>query len=215
MTNTFKKYTAGVYVMKSSEDFKHGDETIIETKYNKEVEVMVWKKLGHYADGDKSYSVIRLDGMNSKQRLLNKAEKREDWAKGANQKADMFYKKSNEHKDFLVLGEPIKIGHHSERRHRRIIEQAQNNTGKMVEQMDKAKNHLNKAEGLKDAAESIFIDVPECLEQLKVHIESLQEQVQEAKEAKEEKFVITNLQANIRRYKKRLDTAHKLWFIEK
>ena len=44
-------------------------------------------------------------------------------------------------KDFLSLGEPIKVGHHSEKRHRKAIDDAWNNMGKSVEFSDKAAEH--------------------------------------------------------------------------
>ena len=55
-------------------------------------------------------------------------------------------KKSNERmnaaqegREFLSLGEPVKVGHHSEHRHRALIERNNN-------RMDKAMEHLSKAE---------------------------------------------------------------------
>lgn len=208
----FKKYCAGVYVMKSAEVFNHGDETVVDTKWGGHAVVQVWKKLGTYPDGEFAYSVTRDDGKCAKERLLAKAAKREEWAASAERKSDAYYEKSNEHRDFLSLAEPIKVGHHSEKRHRKIIDQSWNNMGKSVAMHDKAQDHASKAEGLKAVAEkNIFIDTPDCLPQLAAQIATVEEYIAAAKAAKAERFTITNAQANLRRYKKRLETAKKLW----
>ena len=49
-------------------------------------------------------------------------------------------------KDFLSLWEPIKIGHHSEWRHRKLIEKAHKVMDKRVELYDKSDEYANKAE---------------------------------------------------------------------
>lgn len=56
-------------------------------------------------------------------------------------KSNEYFQKSNKHRDFLSLGEPIKVGHHSERGHRKMIDDAWNNMGKSVELSDKAAEH--------------------------------------------------------------------------
>ena len=45
-----------------------------------------------------------------------------------------------------MQGEPVKIGHHSERRHRRLIERADNDMRKGVEAMDKASHYDSRAD---------------------------------------------------------------------
>lgn len=41
-------------------------------------------------------------------------ERRREWAASAVRRSNEYYNKSNKDKDFLSLGEPIKVGHHSE-----------------------------------------------------------------------------------------------------
>ena len=53
-------------------------------------------------------------------------------------KSNDYYNASNEGKEFLSIGEPIKIGHHSEKRHRALIERNWNRMGKSVEFEKKA-----------------------------------------------------------------------------
>ena len=93
----------------------------------------------------------------------HRAERMEHRAEKAEQESDMFYKKSNQHADFLSLGEPIKVGHHSERRHRKIIEQAHNNMGKSVDASKKAEYYTDRAETAKITAEGAQYSNPRYL----------------------------------------------------
>jgi hypothetical protein len=209
--NTFKKYTSGVFCMQSTEDYIHGQETTILTKYNKEVPVMIYKFL-KAANGFKYYSIVRLDGKNSKAHYLKLADKREAQAERAEQKSNEYYAKSNKDRDFLSLAEPIKVGHHSERRHRKIIDQAYNNMGKSVAESEKAAALEYKAESLASIAENLFIDTPEGLQGLIDKVAELEQQKADLKAGGDYKsFQLTNLGANIRRYKERLQTAKELW----
>lgn len=60
------------------------------------------------------------------------------YAANAEKRGDAYYERSQEGKDFLSLAEPIKIGHHSEKRHRALIERTQNAFRKFVEENKKA-----------------------------------------------------------------------------
>lgn len=215
MNNTYKKYTAGVYCMQSDNaDYQHNDSAIITTKRGKEISVIVWKKL--FSKGDFTYySVIREDGYNRAAHLRKKADKRLDQAARQKRLSDECYVKSNKDRDFLVLGEPIKIGHHSEKRHRKAYEDANKYMGKSVFASDRAKELKSKAETLAYNAESqINLDTPESLELLKERVTYLENQREEIKSRPHQSYQLSNLGANIRRYKERLETAKKLWDLE-
>src|SRR5678810_1290234 len=89
---------------------------------------------------------IRADGFNVQERAKLKAEKYGSWADSAQAKSNQKYEDSQEGKDFLVLAEPIRIGHHSEKRHRALIERNWARMDKSIELRDKAKEHEKKAE---------------------------------------------------------------------
>ena len=55
---------------------------------------------------------------------------RHEWASSAAQKSNEYFNRSNKDRDFLSLGEPIKVGHHSEKQDRKMIEDSWNNMGK-------------------------------------------------------------------------------------
>lgn len=215
----FRKYTAGVYCLEAEQQFDHGDVVIVPTRRGKEVEVTIWKHL-FTKNGVSYHSYIRCDGINSGERLQAKAEKHRERAAKASAQSDHYYEKSNEHRDFLSLGEPIKVGHHSEKRHRRIIEQANTNMGKSVEAANKASELLERAYGAEAASENIFIDTPECLPRLREKLErltSIHEETKAQRKAGENisRYIISNRAANVRRVKKQLETAEKLWELPK
>jgi len=69
------------------------------------------------------------------------------------------------------FGEPIKIGHHSERRHRKAIETVDNRMRQAVEHEHMAKLHERKADGIEAQLESsIYSDDDNAVEALEARI---------------------------------------------
>jgi hypothetical protein len=220
--NQFKKYAPGVYcIMSENDSLQHDDEVTVTTRHGKEVECTIWKKL-FTRYGMTYYSYLRNDGLNRSAWMQRKADRRAAAAEKSKQRSDEYYNKSNKHRDFLSLGEPIKIGHHSEKRHRRMIEEAGNNMRKSWENSEKAKEQAYKAESLAIKAESeINLDTPECLEALREKLSTLESKREAIKKHNKENpkekydsFYLSNLGANIRRYKERLKVARNLWEIQ-
>ena len=148
--NTYAKYCPNVFVAKCENEYERGDIIEIETKYGKSIENEIHNFLGKSKDGKFLYSITRVDGFNSQERAKAKAERIEGYADNANKRSDKFYEKSQEGRDFLILGEPIKIGHHSERRHRKLIERNWANMGKSVAEGEKAQEYARRAEYWQD-----------------------------------------------------------------
>ena len=84
------------------------------------------------------YSITRADGFNSQERAAAKVDKLNGWASSADKKGGDWMEKSNEGRDFLSLGEPIKVGHHSEKRHRALIQRNWDRMDNAMEQFKKA-----------------------------------------------------------------------------
>lgn len=77
----------------------------------------------------------------------------------------------------IPMGQPILVGHHSERRHRRDLDRADNNMRKSVEADQKAQYYTDKAHSL-ETNTAISSDAPDALDLLKTklkHHEQLQE----------------------------------------
>ena len=177
----YKKYCPCVFLAECERKHEKGDIVTITTKYGKENEHII-HNLVKEVNGLYYYSITRADGFNSQTRLLNKAEKRKEWAEKSKIKSDEYYEKSNENRDFLSLGEPIKVGHHSEKKHRRIIDNSWNNMGKSVEFNEKAKEHNEKAESYERRAKDIDLSMPESLEYFKEKLEKAKEKHQYLKD---------------------------------
>ena len=106
--NKFKKYCQNVWVAESEDEYEKGDIIELETKYGKTVECKVYNLVAN-KNGKYYYSIVRLEDMNYAER---KAEKYKNASRGNIAKSNERWKASEEGKDFLVLGEPIKVGHH-------------------------------------------------------------------------------------------------------
>ena len=181
--NTFKKYCPNVFVAECTEQHGKGEIITLETKYGKEVKNEVHNFLGKTKEDKFLYSITRTDGTNSQTRAISKAEKLEGYAGNAEKRSNAYYEASKEGKDFLALGEPIKIGHHSERRHRKLIERNWERMGKSIAESDKAKEYERRAEYWAERASKIDLSLPDCLEFFEFKLE-------EAK--KKHKFLIDN-----------------------
>ncbi|MBK9723307.1 MAG: DUF3560 domain-containing protein [Saprospiraceae bacterium] len=80
---------------------------------------------------------------------------------------------ANRISSYIPLGQPILVGHHSEKRHRRDIERIDNNMRNSVEASKKAEYYKDKAESIA-ANTSISSDNPDAIQELKDKIEKLE-----------------------------------------
>ncbi|WP_413512199.1 DUF3560 domain-containing protein [Myroides odoratus] len=211
--NTYSKYAPNVFLAKTEERHEKGDIINLTTKYGKENEVIIYNLI-YTKDGFYFYSFVRADGFNIQERAKNKAARYENWAGSAEKKSNEYYEASQEGKDFLVLAEPIKIGHHSEKRHRALIERNWNRMGKSVEFSDKANDHLSKAEYWESKANEINLSIPESLEYYEYKLEEAKEKHEGLKSGKykrEHSFSLTYAKKDVNELTKKLETAKKLW----
>ncbi|MEG1685953.1 MAG: DUF3560 domain-containing protein, partial [Bacteroides sp.] len=161
--NTYYKFVPNVFLAKCEEKHEKGEEIVVETKYGKENESIVFN-LVFERDGFYYYSIVRSDGFNVQEWAKNKAERYAGYAASADKKSTEYFSASNRHRDFFSLGEPIKVGHHSERGHRKMIEQANSNMGKCVEFSNKAEERQAKADYWAKRANVINLSMPESID---------------------------------------------------
>lgn len=164
MSNTYMKFAPNVFVAKCETEYVKGDIIIIETKYGKEIENEVHNYLGKSRDGFFLYSITRVDGFDSQARAKKKHDRLQGAAEKAEDRSNKYYEASKEGRDFLVLGEPIKIGHHSERRHRKLIERNWERMGKSVAESEKAEEYRRRSEYWKELESKIDLSMPDSLE---------------------------------------------------
>lgn len=213
--NIYSKYCPNVFVAKSPcKLYKKGESMILTTKYGQEHECEVHNYLGKTSDGCYLYSITRVDGFNSQERAKKKAEKLNGYSTNAEKRSTTYWERSNKHSDFLSLGEPIKIGHHSERRHRKMFEDNWNNMSKSVAESEKAEDYTRRAEYWERKANDINLSMPESLSYYEF---KLLEATKEHKNLKDNpnqrahSYSLTYANKRVKEAKKNIDLAVKLW----
>jgi hypothetical protein len=161
--NTYAKYCPNVWLAKTETKHEKGDIIEVANKYGDEKEHVVHNLIVE-RDGFFYYSITRADGFDSQERAKNRADKLLNASQNAKERSESHFQKSQRDAEFLSLGEPIKIGHHSEKRHRAMYENAWNQTGKAVEEDRKAKDYENRAEYWQSKTEEINLSMPESIE---------------------------------------------------
>lgn len=211
--NTYYKYEPNVFLAKCDEKHEKGEEILVTTKYGKENESIVFN-LVFEKDGFYYYSIVRADGFNVQEWAKRRAERRREWALSAQHKSHEYYEKSNKDRDFLSLGEPIKVGHHSERRHRKAIEDAWNNMGKSVEFGDKASEHERLARYWDAKANTINLSMPESIDFYHHKLEKAKEYhegLKSGKYTREHMYSLTYAKKEVNELQKKYELAVKLW----
>jgi hypothetical protein len=211
--NTYYKFCPNVFLAKCDAKHEKGEVINVTTKYGKENESIVFN-LMFERDGFYYYSIVRADGFNAQEWARQRAERRRAWAESAERKSKEYFDKSNKDRDFLSLAEPIKVGHHSEKRHRKAIEDAWNNTGKAVAFSDKATEHESKAEYWDKRANTINLSMPESVDFYEHKLEVAKEYhegVKSGKYPREHAYTLTYAKKAVNEAQKNFDLAKKLW----
>jgi hypothetical protein len=105
--------------------------------------------------------------MTRRERLERRLERRKSWAAGARGRARGRFDAATQLSERFSGGQPILVGHHSEKRARRDQERMHRNMSKGCEEMDKAEHHAAKAVGLERQLErTIFSDDADAIERL-------------------------------------------------
>ena len=211
--NTYSKFCPNVFLAKCTEKHEKGETIFVTTKYGKENESVV-HNLIYERDGFYYYSITRADGFNIQERAKAKAEKYTTWAESAENKSTQYYEASHEGRDFLALGEPIKVGHHSEKRHRALIERNWNRMGKSVEFSKKAEAHESKAEYWERRANDINLSMPESIEYYQYKLEKAiaeHEGLKNGTIPRGHSFSLTYAKKAVNELEKNLQIAKRLW----
>jgi len=211
--NTYYKFAPNVFIAKCEEKHEKGETILLETKYGKEHECTVHNSIGT-KDGFFFYSIVRADGFNVQEWAKKRAERLQNAAINAEKKSDEYYNKSNKDRDFLLLAEPIKVGHHSEKRHRKIIDQAWNNMGKSVELSEKAKEYESRVSYWEAKASTINLSMPESLDFYEFELEKVKEKhlfYKNNPDKREHSFSLTYAKNKVNEVEKLLKLAQRLW----
>ena len=167
--------------------------------------------------------------MTTRERREARAERLREWADKREEKSDAAHQASHDAVAGIPFGQPILVGHHSERRHRKAIERAQNQATAGLEHSRKADEMRSRAENIEAAAErAIYSDDTDAVERLRERVAALEAEREHVKATnaayrkahKDElkaltpygrdralpfpSYVLTNLGGNISRQRKRL-----------
>ena len=211
-----KKYSSSPksFVLETEAEYQKEDVVEYTTKYGKEIELIIYK-LVFSKHGKNYYSYERSDGKCRKSILQARADKRREWASANERKSDASWEASREGRNFLVLAEPIKVGHHSEKGHRALIERNAKRMDKSVEYSKKAESHEWKASNIEDKLKSeLPIDTPDCLEAIEKALKNAKELHLFYKENPSERkhsFSLTYAKKKVNELTKRLKIANNLW----
>lgn len=212
--NTYKKYCPNVFVASCDERYEKGDKIILTTKYGKEHECIVFNYLGKVNDGKHIHSIVRADGFNYQEWAKNKAERIRGYAENASKKSDEYWESSNEGRDFLVLAEPIKIGHHSEKRHRALIERNHKRMDKAMEFKKKSEAYQSRIDYWDSKSNEINLSMPESLEfftQAYHEAKVIHEMMKNGEIERSHSYSLTYAKKRVNTMKRKLEIAEKLW----
>ena len=207
--NKFRKYCPNVWVAECDEEYEKGEIIEIETKYGKKVECEVYNLIGQ-KESKFFYSIVRLDEPYAQR----KADKYRNSAANHQSKSNQYAEASNEGREFLILGEPIKVGHHSEKRHRALIERNWNRMAKSVEAKKKAEEAERKAEYWENKAEEITLAMPESLDFFKAKLNKAVDYHQGLKNGTIERshaYSLTYAKKEVNELTKKVNIATLLW----
>ncbi len=213
--NTYSKYTANVFLAKCEEKHEKGETIIVTTKYGKENESIVYNLI-YEKDSFYYYSIVRADGFNSQERALKKVERLQGYATNAENRSNEAYKKADlrESATGIPLGQPILVGHHSEKRHRKTIERADNAMRKSIEESKKAQEYENRAEYWQRKATKIDLSMPESLVYFSKKLKEATEHHSKMKNGEIERshsYSLTYAKKDVNELTKKVELAKKLW----
>ena len=117
--------------------------------------------------------------MNRKERQEARAERYREYAENAAKRATAAFNASNDAVANIPLGQPILVGHHSEKAHRRALDRSNSAMMRSVHESEKAAYYARKAEAVENN-NNIYIGDDDAIERLKnkiAELTALQEQM--------------------------------------
>ena len=113
--------------------------------------------------------------MTTREKLERKAERRNEWAESRREAANAAFSSARETASNIPLGQPILVGHHSERRMRGLYDGLARKMDAGCESAKIADLHASKAAGIREQLDrSIFSDDPDAVEAIQARIAELE-----------------------------------------
>lgn len=208
--NKFRKYCPNVWVAECEEEYEKGEIIELATKHGGIVECEVYNLIAKNTD-KYFYSIVRIEDLSYAERKAGRYNKSSE---SHDKKSNGYYEKSQEGREFLSLGEPIKVGHHSEKRHRALIERNWDRMGKSVEYAEKAEAARRKAEYWESKAEEITLAMPESIDFFSIKLEkaiAYHRGLKDGAIEREHSYSLTYANKEVKELKKKVEIAKLLW----
>lgn len=110
-----------------------------------------------------------------RERREARAARLREWAAKREARAQAAATAARERADLIPLGQPVLVGHHSERRHRRDLERIDRGYQQAAENADKARDMARRADNIEAQAErAIYDDDPDAVARLRERIAELE-----------------------------------------
>lgn len=120
--------------------------------------------------------------MTRRERLERRLERRGEWADKASARSAAAFERAGEMSSAIPFGQPILVGHHSERRDRNYRAKIHAKMDRGLAESKLADHHESKARGLADHLErSIFDDDSDAIERLEQKVAELEKACEQAK----------------------------------
>lgn len=143
------------------------------------------------------------------ERQEQKKERYQERVEQAEQRSQAHYENHSKIASVIPMGQPILMGHHSEKRHRKDLERIDNEMRKSIQESEKAEYYRNKVDNI-DNSKVISSDDPQAIEKLQARIEELEKAKVEVKARPHEWYELPYLNADIRRAKERIKEIQEL-----
>ena len=122
--------------------------------------------------------------MTRRERMEKRLANRRQWAEGRRKKASAAFGQAQSIISGIPFGQPILVGHHSEKRHRRTIDRMGAKMDSGCESFKMAEHHESRAAGIADQlSRTIFSDDPDAIDALQAKIEAARATVERMKAA--------------------------------
>ncbi len=138
-----------------------------------------------------------------------KKERYQELAEQAEQKSQLHYENHSKIANVIPMGQPILIGHHSEKRHRKDLDKIDNEMRKSIQESEKADYYRNKLDNI-DNSKAISSDDPKAIEKLEARIEELEKAKVKVKARPHEWYELQYLNVDIKRAKERIKEIQEL-----
>nr|WP_293836703.1 DUF3560 domain-containing protein [uncultured Arsenicibacter sp.] len=211
--NTYVKFCPNVFLAKCTEKHEKGEVINVTTQYGKDNESIVFNLI-YQKEGFFYYSIVRADGWNVQERAKAKAEKYGEWAASAEAKSESQFNRSHNLVKDIPMGQPILVGHHSEKRHRKALNDSWDALGRAVSLTEKAASHEDKAAYWASKADTINLSMPESLEYFEFELERAKRKHEGLKNgtiARSHSFSLTYAKKDVNEIQKKLELAKRLW----